>query len=268
MLVTDVVSYGVTIMKIVAVRLKNMVATGIVLVSVVCLLFAGMVCNAIYGGTHKKLPIYRVRLEEGDNRIAITFDCAWGADDIPMILQILEEYNAKATFFVLGTWAEQNPEQMVAIAEAGHEIGNHSYSHKTPGKLDEAGLTEEITKCNEAIYGAIGREPKLYRAPSGDYNDLVIRTAENLGFPTIQWDVDSIDWKEEMGADDIYERIVTRTKAGSILLFHNDTAHTVEVLPSILQTLTEKGYQSVTVSELIYKEGYKIDATGEQQKIM
>lgn len=268
MLVTDVVIYGDTIMKIVAVRLKNMVATGIVMVSVVCLLLAGLVCNAIYGNTQKQIPVYRVKLAAGDNRIAITFDCAWGADDIPAILQILDDYDAKATFFVLGTWAEQNPEQMVAIAQAGHEIGNHSYSHKLPSKLDEAGLTEEITKCNEAIYGAVGAEAKLYRAPSGDYNDLVIRTAENLGLPTIQWDVDSIDWKDEMSADAIYQRIVTRTKAGSILLFHNDTAHTVAVLPDILQTLTEKGYQSVTVSELIYKDGYKIDATGEQQKVL
>ena len=83
----------------------------------------------------------------------------------------------------------------------------------------------------------------------------------------IQWDVDSIDWKKEMSKEAIYERVVNRTTAGSILLFHNDTQYTVAVLPDILQTLTEKGYESVTVSQLIYKDGYKIDATGEQQKI-
>ncbi len=254
-------------MKIVAVRFKHMLATGIAIISVVCLLLVGLVYQSVYGNSTKNLPIYRVRLAEGDRRIAITFDCAWGADDIPDILQILEGYDAKATFFVLGTWAEKNPETMIAIMEAGHEIANHSYAHKAPNQLDKAGLTEEIQKCNDAIYAATGKQATLYRAPSGEYNDLVVQTAKEMGFSMIQWDVDSVDWKDEMTKEAIYERIVTRTKAGSILLFHNDTNHTVEVLPDILRALTEKGYESVPVSELIYKEGYKIDAGGEQQKI-
>lgn len=236
--------------------------------SIICLLIVGILCTWVYGDTSKKLPIYRVKLPANDMRIAITFDCAWGAQDIPELLNILETYDAEATFFVLGTWAEKNPEIMAAIVEAGHEVANHSYAHKTPTKLDKEGLTEEIVKCNEAIYAATGVNATLYRAPSGDYNDLVVKTAEELGFSMIQWDVDSIDWKKEMSKEAIYERVVKRTTAGSILLFHNDTQHTVAVLPDILQTLTEKGYESVTVSQLIYKDGYKIDATGEQQNIL
>lgn len=254
-------------MKVITIGIKGFRKYGIAMICILCLLLVGVTSPWVYGGAGKKLPIYRVKTEQGDNRIAITFDCAWGAQDIPEILTVLKNHDAKATFFVLGTWAEKNPEVMVSIVEAGHEVANHSYAHKTPTKLNKSDLMEEITKCNEAIYATTGVKATLYRAPSGDYNDLVVETAEELGFSMIQWDVDSIDWKEEMTKEAIYQRVISRTTAGSILLFHNDTNYTVEVLPNILQTLTEKGYESVTVSQLIYKDGYKIDVTGEQQKI-
>lgn len=253
-------------MKIIAIGINRLWKYGIPVVCVLFLLLMGIMSPWVYGGFDKKLPIYRVQLPVDDKRIAITFDCAWGAQDISELLEILEAYDAKATFFVLGTWAENNPEAMVAIATAGHEIGNHSYAHKAPCSLDEAALTEEIIKCNDAIYAAIGKETTLYRAPSGEYNDFVVKTAESLGFYMIQWDVDSIDWKPEMTKEAIYERVVSRTKPGSILLFHNDTKHTLAVLPEILQTLEDDGYSFVRVSELIYPAGYKIDANGEQQK--
>lgn len=216
----------------------------------------------IQASAKKILPIYSVETDK--DQIAITFDNAWGADDIPTILRALDKYKAKATFFVLGSWAEKYPEIVKEIYDKGHEIANHSYAHHKPTKLDKEGLAKEITKGNDAIKKVTGEECIIYRPPYGDYNDFVISTAKELGMYSIQWDVDSLDWKPETTKGDILKRVGDKTKPGSILLFHNDTKYTAEVLPEVLELLTSKGFEYVTVSELIYKENYTIDHTGRQ----
>ena len=209
-----------------------------------------------------KLPIY---CTDNDNReIALTINCAWGADDIEEILDTLDHYEVKATFFVLGTWVEQYPEKLRMIYEGGHEIGNHSYSHKLPSKSTEEQLAEEIDKCNDAVEAVLGIRPELYRAPSGDITDTVMELAENRGMYNIKWSVDSIDWRKDMTKENILNRVLGRTESGSILLFHNDTQYTKDILPEIIDRLQKEDYKFVKVSSLIYKTDFYIDNTGKQ----
>lgn len=211
-----------------------------------------------------KLPIY---CTDNENReIALTINCAWGADDIEEILDTLDYYKIKASFFVLGTWAEKNPKELKMIYDRGHEIGNHSYSHKLPSKSSKTQLAEEIDKCNDAVEKVIGVKPQLYRAPSGDITETVLDLARERGMHNIKWSVDSIDWKDTMTYDNILNRVIGRTESGSILLFHNDTKHTAKVLPEVIETLLKQDYKFVKVSELIYTDDFYIDNNGVQRK--
>lgn len=210
------------------------------------------------------LPIYGT--DEQNMRISLTINCAWGADDIPGILSTLEAHNVRATFFMLGVWAEKNPEMVKLIYEKGHEIGNHSYSHKLPSKSSAAQMGEEIDRCNEAISNIIGITPAFYRAPSGDYNDKVLELARDRGMTSVQWSVDSLDWMDDKSAREIINRVTGKVRPGSIILFHNDTKHTAEVLPEIISHLQKEGYQFVSVGDLLIKGDWYIDSNGIQKK--
>jgi polysaccharide deacetylase family sporulation protein PdaB len=215
-------------------------------------------------GSHRKIPIYSVDLE--DKLVSITFDCAWGADDIPGILDILKSRNVKASFFMVGQWAEKYPDKVKMIALDGHDLANHSYSHLRMGSLNKSKITEEIEKCGDVIENLSGKKPDLFRAPYGDYNKIVLEAAEELGYYTIQWNVDSLDWKKEMSRNDIIDRVLKLTNPGSIILFHNDTRYTAELLPEIIDSLRAMGYDFLPVSEMIIKDGYYIDFDGRQKK--
>jgi len=212
----------------------------------------------------REIPIYSVDTEE--KLAAITFDCAWGADDIPQILDTLKEADVKATFFMVGQWAEKNQEIVRMIAQEGHDTANHSYSHFRMGTLNKEMINSEIKKCGEVIERITGNPCDLFRAPYGDYNDLLISQARQLGYYTIQWDVDSLDWKPGIGQTEIMQRIRSKIRPGSILLFHNDTPHTAKLLPEIITELKNSGYSLVPVSRLIMREDYYIDHEGRQKK--
>ena len=209
----------------------------------------------------KIIPIYSVGRDDG--KVAITFDCAWGAEDMESILATLKSHNCKATFFVLGTWAEQNPDTMKKIVADGHEIGNHSYNHTHYTAMSQNDMLADIDKCNKAIKDTSGISPTLFRAPSGDYNNSVIETVHSKNMEYIQWSVDSLDWRN-LTCEQMLERIMPKTKSGDILLFHNDTGHTAESLDKILTELEKKGFSFLKVSDLIYKDNYTIDHTGRQ----
>ena len=213
----------------------------------------------------RELPIYSVDCTE--KKVSITFDCAWGADDIPQILSILKKENIKATFFVVGQWAAKFPETVKAIAGDGHDIANHSFSHLRMGALDNGRIHDEILKCNTAISDITGKKVDLFRAPYGDYNDAVVKEAKRLGCYSIQWDVDSLDWKPGISSKEILSRINSRVKKGSIILFHNDTPNTAGVLPEVISVLKSKGYEFIPVSKLIIKDGYMIDNEGRQKPV-
>ncbi|MCX7711922.1 MAG: polysaccharide deacetylase family protein [Clostridia bacterium] len=214
-------------------------------------------------GTDKDLPIYSVDLSE--KKVAITFDCAWGADDIPDILGTLEREGIKATFFIVGQWAEKYPEAVKMIAEKGHDVANHGYSHLRMGALDKGKLKSEILDCSKVLNELTGNDINLMRPPYGDYSNQVIATARELGYYTIQWDVDSLDWKPGISQQEITNRVVQKVKTGSVILFHNDTPHTAKVLPSIIQYLKNDGYGFLPVSGMILRENYYIDFEGRQK---
>ncbi len=212
----------------------------------------------------RDLPIYCV--DTAERVAAITFDCAWGADDIPQILNVLKSRNVKATFFIVGQWAEKYPEKVKLIAADGHDIANHSYSHLRMGALDHGKISSEIQLCGEKLSELAGKKIELFRAPYGDYSNNVVATARKLGYYTIQWNVDSLDWKPDIGINEIKSRVSDKIVPGSIILFHNDTQHTAAILPEIIDTIKNSGYTLVPVSELILRNDFYIDFDGRQKK--
>lgn len=214
-----------------------------------------------FGETVRSLPIYSVQRE--DKKIAITFDCAWGVEHTDEIIKNLKANHATATFFMVQFWTEKYPEYVKKLDDAGIEIGTHSATHSYMSKQNEEEIKLELTASSEAIEKITGKKVDLFRAPYGDYDDLLIETASSLGYYTVQWDVDSLDWKD-LSATDIALRIVNNVKNGSIILCHNNGLHTAEALPIVLSTLQNKGYTFVTVGELIYRQNYTIDPTGKQ----
>ena len=209
----------------------------------------------------RKSPIYSVATNE--KKVAITFDTSWGNDNTEVILDILEKYKVKATFFIIGKWANEFQDEVKLINAKGHEIGNHSYIHPNMTSLSIERINKEITSTDAKIFELTGQTTKLFRCPEGEYNDTLIKAVEATGKYCIQWDVDSIDWKEQ-SANDEYQRVIKRTKPGSIILFHNNAKYTPENLPKIIEKLHLEGYEFVTVSELIYKNSYYINNEGKQ----
>lgn len=235
----------------------------IVLAAVVA---AAVIIMAVVSGykvvaAEKKVPIYSV--SRADNRIAITFDCAWGNSNTDLLLELLKDANASATFFVTGEFCDKYPEDVKKMHSAGHEIANHSDAHPHVEGININDLIEDTRECNRKIKMITGEEPKLYRAPYGEFDNNVVSTIEGMGLKMIQWSVDSIDWQEP-DADTIIDRVVSKTQSGSILLFHNDLANTAEALPDLLTSLKQKGFSFAKVSDLVYSDSYHIDQNGVQ----
>lgn len=212
-------------------------------------------------GIKRKLPIYSVDTKE--KKIAISFDASWGADNTLKLLDTLDKYKVKATFFLVGRWVDEYPNETKEIFKRGHEIGNHSDKHPTMTKLSREDMIKEISNCDAKLMSLTGKGTTLFRCPEGAYNDSVIETVEGTNHYCIQWDVDSIDWKAQ-GAELEYERVIKKVKPGSIVLFHNNAKYTPENLPRILEKLKSEGYKFVKISDLIYKDNYEIDHTGKQ----
>lgn len=210
----------------------------------------------------REIPIYSV--ERPDNKIALTFDCAWNDDDIGEIVSILKQNECTATFFVTGKWAEDYPDSLNKLYRSGFEIGIHSYNHDDYTKMSSEEILADMEKCDSIIKRVTGEKPYLARVPSGSYNNTAVRTVENSGRACIQWSVDGLDYIETTTTE-IYNRIVPQTQAGDIILLHNGTKLTAKVLPDIIKGL-KANYELVNVSDLIYKENYTIDHAGRQYK--
>lgn len=247
------------------IKLKNiLVALGamlLVTVLSVSVYFTG--AYAVYFGTTPRLvPIYCV--EKQEKVVSVTFDCAWGTEYTDKILKALKASSVRATFFMVEFWTEKYGDFVKKIDESGCEIGTHSSTHSYMSKLNAEAIKQELTSSSEAIEKVTGKPVELFRAPYGDYDDELIRTASELGYYTIQWDVDSLDWKD-LSASDIAMRVINGVKPGSIVLMHNNGLHTAEAVPIILETLKNRGYSFVPVGELIYRENYIVDGTGMQK---
>ncbi len=210
----------------------------------------------------RSLPIYSVETQE--KKIAISFDCAWGAEYTQTLLDTMANNDVRCTFFAVQFWVEKYPEFVKKITDAGHEMGTHSRTHPYMSKLSKAEIVDELTTSSAAIEKITGKKVELFRPPYGDYNNLLIDTCKEMGLFPIQWDVDSLDWKN-LSAQEIALRIINGAKNGSIILCHNNGLHTAEALPMIFSTLKNRGFTFVPIGELIYKQNYTVDHDGRQR---
>ena len=247
-------------------KLKTVILSAVLAVAFVALTVTDYQVGAApvyFNGSVRKLPIYSV--DRSDNKIAISFDCAYGDEYTDGLLETLKLYGVCCTFFTVEFWVKKYPDKAKKIVEYGNEIGTHSATHPKMSKLSKEEIIKELTSSASAIESVTGIKPQVFRPPYGDYDDLLIETAAELNLYTIQWDVDSLDWKD-LSAKQIVNRIVTKTKSGSIILCHNNGLHTLEALPYVLSELKQKGYEFVKISDLIYKDGYEINSFGKQIK--
>ncbi len=255
---------GVYIMRMITFtkkKIKRVAAISSMAAAAVAVAAVAVVTSVGTQAQGKLVPIYNV--DRSDNKIALTFDVAWENSNTEQLIEILDEYDAEATFFITGDWCDRYPEDVKMFYDAGHEIQNHSNEHPHVEGINVNDLISDTKECSRKIEMITGETPTLYRAPYGEYDDSLITTVEGMGMKVIQWDVDSVDWKEP-SPQDITNKVVGGTKSGSILLFHNDLKNTTEALPELLKQLKDKGFEFVTVSDLIYDDNYTIDANGTQ----
>lgn len=219
---------------------------------------------AVGGKKVRKLPVYCV--DRGEEKVvALTFDAAWGADKTKGIIDILNQHGAKATFFLVGFWIDKFQDEVKLIDQSGFEIGNHSHNHLKMSTISRENIKKEIAYVNEGVKKLTGKDCKVFRPPFGDYNDTLIEEVSSSGMTTIQWDVDSLDWKGIDSAE-ISKRVCSKVKSGSIVLFHNNSEHILEALPLVLLNLKNEGYTFTTVSDLLIQGEYYIDNNGVQHK--
>lgn len=182
--------------------------------------------------------------------VALTFDATYGDNQTNTLLQILRENNIKATFFLTGIWLINYPQLVRAIAAEGHEIGNHSYTHPHMPQLPLPQVINQIMRTDALIKNISGLSPYLFRPPYGEYNQAVLNTLASLGYISIMWTIDSLDWKNP-GVDKIISRIVENIEPGAIVLMHQSAPQTAEALPEIIANLKEKGYSFGTVTQVM-----------------
>lgn len=193
--------------------------------------------KAIYQGNEEK------------NNVSLMFNVYWGTEYIDGILDVLDKYEVKATFFIGGSWAEKNADMLKKISDRGHEIGNHGYFHKSHDKLNYKQNMWEIEVNNKLINKILGKDPVLFAPPSGAYSSTTLRVAKELNMKTIMWSKDTIDWRDK-NTELIYSRATKNVRNGDLILAH-PTLNTLEALPSILKYYEENGFKQVMVSENI-----------------
>lgn len=223
----------------------------LVCVLTVLIIIAGLTesSGAYFGAERKMFPVHSALTEE--NYVALTFDIEYGNDKTEGILEILKEFEADATFFVTGRWAESFKDKTKKIAE-NFEIGTHSYTHPHMTNISYGECLNELKISKEKIEEITKKKVTLFRAPYGEYDKQVLSIAQSLNLKAIRWDVDSYDWKL-IPSKDIIKRVLEKTRGGSIILFHSNSDDILDFLPIILQTLKDRGYGFKSVSDLIYK---------------
>lgn len=236
----------------------------IVAVSILYSLGGGFKILNVFLSTQKEIPIHSVDTQE--KKIAITFDAENGQEYTDKILSVLDKNNVKATFFTLGIFVDKYPQKLKAIEAKGHEIGNHSNNNIHFTQLNANEMKQEIYTGGNKIFEITGKKPELFRVPFGDFNSEVVKNVKESGCYCIQWDVDSLDYKNP-GVQEIYKNVVGKVQNGSIILFHINSEQTPEAIDRIIKELKKENYKFVTVSELIYRDGYYIDHTGRQRPI-
>ncbi len=235
----------------------------VVVLLIVCGIFGVALAGVQQVFAEWEVPIYSV--ETVDNKVALTFDAAWGSDKTRLIMDILEQNGYKGTFFLTGFWIDANATLVQEIYARGHQIANHSENHKHLKELSVTSMTEEIDVVNEKIENLIGEKATCYRAPFGEYDNKLLNVLKNKNMQCIQWSIDSLDWKGISGSE-ICKRVQNKLQRGDIVLFHNNSEHILDALPLIMLSLKNKNLTAVRVDELIYKENFIINNQGKQIK--
>jgi polysaccharide deacetylase family sporulation protein PdaB len=196
--------------------------------------------------------IYSVKTDK--KVVALTFDISWGEERTGPILDVLEQKGIKkATFFLSSPWSEGHPDIVKRIVDAKWEIGSHGHKHENYSTLSDAEIRAQITKSDSILKKVTGlKQINLIRYPNGDFDKRVLKIADEMGYKSIQWDTDSRDWMNP-GVDQIVNRVVTKAHPGDIILLHasDSCRQTKDALPQIIDQLRAKGYEFVTVSELL-----------------
>ena len=239
---------------------KALWALGCVLLAVFLLLgAAGAALGA--AAQPRELPIYSV--ETGEKTAALGINCAWDDSDIDRILELLEARGIRATFFVVGDWCDRYPDAVRRIAAAGHELGSHSDTHPDMTKLSREEIAAQLDRSKLKLEAVSGQKVRLFRAPSGAYDNQVVSTARALGWEVVQWSNDSLDWKTPP-VEEMVEKGCGRAAPGDIQLWHAGKRNTAAALERVLDRLAGEGYRFVPVGELILPAPYRLDHTGRQ----
>lgn len=193
------------------------------------------------------LPIYQGNPVK--KQIALMVNVAWGSEFIEGILKILHDNQVKATFFLDGSWLSKNETIAQQIVASGHEIGNHAYSHPNMAALPQAKQQEQIVRTQEEIRKRLGVVSQWFAPPSGSFNDVTVKLAKKQNMGTVLWTLDTVDWRRPP-KEQIIRRILPNAKNGALVLMH-PTEPTVAALRTLVPSLKAKGFQLVTVSELL-----------------
>ena len=205
------------------------------------------------------IPIYYV--DTSDKVCSISFDAAWGNEQTDTLLNILDEHEVKTTFFLVGEWVDKYSDSVKEIASRGHDIGNHSDTHAHMSQISLEQQKAEIENCNEKISAITGEDVTLFRPPYGEYDNNVVSTTLECDMYCVQWNIDSLDWKDPT-PQDMVERIEQKLCPGSIILLHNGAKNTPEALPLIIEAIKAQGYEIVPISQLIPSGEYTTDVEG------
>ena len=222
------------------------VALLVIFMAVFAVSFLPQTIVPIYGGDQVG-AIYNGNREKPN--VSLMFNVYENTEIVNAIVDTLDEYDVKATFFVGGCWADDNEQTLLKIRDSGHEIANHGYFHKDHKKLDYDGNRQEISSTGTVVESLCGVTPTLFAPPSGSYSDLTLEAAYDLNYKVIMWSKDTIDWRDSQ-KDIIYNRATKNLENGDLILMHPKT-HTLDALPSIIAYYKSVNFSIVTVSENI-----------------
>lgn len=232
-------------MKNKAKAFRMVVANSVLVILLGGILFFSLSGGSIYAGGNNK-PLYK---GVSDDKVSLMVNVYWGTEYIDSMLETLKKHDAKTTFFVGGSWVKDNEAVLKKIYADGHEIANHGYFHKSHDKISAARNRDEIMSTHGLVKEVLGIDMNLFAPPSGAFNDITLDVASDLGYTTIMWSYDTVDWRDK-DVSLIYKRATKNTRGGDLILMH-PTACTADALDNIIVTLKEKGLKVVPVSEVI-----------------
>lgn len=227
-------------------QLLYLAIAAIILIALLVLFFYDTGARSVF---KLKSPQAIYKGDESIAKVAFACNVVWGTEYVPQMLDIFQQKDIKITFFIGGEWANDNPELLRKMVDHGHELGNHGYYHKHHSQLNMDENRREIIETEEVIKELTGVKTQLFAPPYGEFNDITLKAAESLGYKTIMWSIDTIDWRRE-GSQIIINRVLKKPHNGAIILMH-PVEDTVEALPTIIDELKNRGFDIGKVSDVL-----------------